>query len=92
MSAVEMVGERGGELTGRCRLDGGNEEGGAPVRFGSVRLLTRGGERLTAAHDTAALTGAAVARARPRKKKARVRRFGPNRPSGAGRLRDFQRK
>jgi hypothetical protein len=27
----------GGEWTGRCHLDGGNEEGGAPVRFGFLR-------------------------------------------------------
>jgi hypothetical protein len=33
---------KGEEETGRRRLDGGNEEGGAPVRFGYSRVVESG--------------------------------------------------
>jgi hypothetical protein len=59
----------GGELMGQCRLDGGNDEGGAPVCFGYSRVEESGRWRRTTWRRR---PGATAARARPRKKKARV--------------------
>jgi hypothetical protein len=61
----------GGEMMGQCCLDGGNEEGGAPVRFGYSHEEESGRRQHTVRQRR---SGATVARARPRKKKDRVGR------------------
>jgi hypothetical protein len=72
------------EETGRRCLDGGNEEGGAPVWFGYSRAEESSKWRRTA---TRRRPGATAARARLRKNETRVARCWAERPSGAGRFR-----
>jgi hypothetical protein len=62
----------GGELMGRSRLDGGNEDGGAPVWFGYSHAEESGRQQCTMRRHR---PGATAAQARVRKKKARVGRI-----------------
>jgi hypothetical protein len=74
---------------GRCCLDGGNEEGGVPVRFGYSRAEESGRRWHTVRWHR---PGATAAQARPRKKKAWVGRCWAERLWWLGPALEFPKK